>query len=118
MAEQIKFRIYYINGKTYSGPPELAPVDGVLVIVERSKFHGRRLVTNGDVYCWDPIREQWLPGDDMWFDQYMREPGWKRVLFGRTVSDDEWNEVVTKATSDPDFPIKTAYDFLERVPPR
>ncbi len=112
----IDFRVYYDTGGTYSGPVEGTPIFGVLVIVERSLEHGRRLVTNGDYYCWDEKRKRWLPGDYPHLVQYLHRPGWKRVLMGVTVNSDEWNEVMKRATNDPDFPVKTGYDFHEVKP--
>lgn len=110
----MKFKVFYADGSVYSGAVETTPTDNVLVIVERSREHGRRLVSNGDYYCWDAKRERWFPGDFMHFVQYLREDGMKRVLFGRTVENDEWNDVMRRATNDPDFPAKTGYDFHER----
>jgi len=112
----MKFKVFYVDGTVYTGTVEATPTDNVLVIVEYSKEHGRRLVTNGDYYCWDEKRQRWFPGDMMHFIQYLREYGMKRVLFGRTVDNEEWNEVMKRATSDPDFPPKTGYDFLEDKP--
>lgn len=116
MGVEIPFRVYYSDGSTYDGPPENTPIFEVLVIVERSKEHGYRLVTNGDYYCWDNERKRWLPGDELHMIQYLHRPGWKRVLLGITVNNNEWNDVMKRATSDPDFPVKTGYDFHEVKP--
>jgi len=116
MSNKLLFRVYYKGGSTYIGPVENTPTDNVLVIVEFSNQHGRRLVSNGDYYCWDDKLQRWFPGDFIHFIQYMREPGMKRALFGRTVGPDEWNETMKRANSDPDFPTRSAYDFLEPRP--
>ncbi|MHC4752905.1 MAG: hypothetical protein ACYTFW_23920 [Planctomycetota bacterium] len=47
---------------------------------------------------------------------YLIEPGFKRVLFGRTVTSDQFNEIFKRASNDPDFPEKTAFANKERKP--
>jgi len=115
----MKFKVYYErHGKeefpTYTGDPFDTPAMGVLVIVEESKEHGRRLVTNGDYYVWDGAR--WWPTDMPGLFQYLNKPGPRRVLLGVMVDMDEWNKVMWAATNDPEFPAKTGYDFYEAKP--
>jgi len=101
------FRVYYHDQPPYDGVPELAPVFGVLVIVEKDADHGRRIVQNGDYYGW--VGDRWMPFDFAGLLDYLQSPGWKRVLIGRLVSNDDFQLAYNLANSDPDFPIRTAY---------
>jgi len=107
----IDFRIYYKNGETYSGPPEDAPIFDVLVIVERDKNHGRRLISDKDFYIW--IDDRWRAVDYFGMIQYLKDPGWKRILLGVMADDQVWNATVKAAMQDPEFPAKTAYGINE-----
>lgn len=117
----MRFKVYYKrkDGEfpTFSGDGRNVfdtPMPFVLAIVEESKRHGRRLVTNGDYYV---LRDSsWHPVDLPGLFQYWLEPGAQKVLMGITVSAEEWNDVMRLATNDPDFPPKTGYDFLEVKP--
>lgn len=107
------FRIYYDGGLTYEGAPENAPAFGVLVIVEKDQNSGRRLVMTKDYFCW--LGDRWLSTDFIGMLDYLQQPGWKRVLFGRLVDDEYWYSVVKRANEDPDFPARTSYGYNERV---
>jgi len=107
------YRIYYDGGATYDGSPENAPAFGVLVVIQKNKDSGRELITSKDYYCW--TGNGWLCTDYIGFVDYLAQPGWKRVLFGRMVSNDEWYRVIKQANEDPDFPVRTNWGFNERV---
>lgn len=107
----ITFRIYYKGGMTYEGAPENAPIFDVLVIVEKDANHGKRLVTHGDYFCWEDNR--WRPYDYPGLIQYLKNPGWKRVLLGVMADEKEWTETYKRALNDANFPVKTAYDMYE-----
>lgn len=100
------FRIYYDGGSTYDGAPENAPAFGVLVIVQVDKEHGRELVQGKDYFVWKD--NKWYTVDFVGMVDYLQTPGWKRVLFGRMVNQDEWYKVCRKANEDPDLPPRTA----------
>lgn len=102
-----QFRVYYHDREPYSGAPELAPVFGVLVIVERDPEHGRRIIQNGDYYGW--TGDRWMPFDFPGLLDYLQAPGWKRVLIGRLVPNEDFQRVYNQANTDPDFPIRTAW---------
>lgn len=110
------WRIYYDGGATYTGDPWLAPVFGVLIIVVRDRDHGFRLISNGDYYCWITKEETWRQVDYIGMVDYLQQPGPKRVLFGRMISTNAWNEAVKAAMNDPDFPPKTGFAQNEPRP--
>lgn len=105
-----KYRVYYADGSIYSGDPAKAPVFGVLAIVEFDKIAGRRIVSRSDYYCLDDRGEglSWFEADYIGFIDYLATPGYKRVLFGRLVSNKTFDEIYQHALTDPDFPPKTS----------
>lgn len=108
------FRIYYADGSTFDGDAFNAPFFGVLLILEKDKEHGRRIVSNGDYYVWENTR--WRAKDFIGMIDYLQQPGAKRVIAGRMVDNDAWNAAYAIADSDPDFPIRTAHHFHEKKP--
>lgn len=111
----MKFKIYYADGSVYQGDPYAAPALGVLVIVERDPDSGRRLVAEKDYFVWDGKNARWWAVDEMGMHDYLIQPGPRRVLFGRTVPNEEWYAVCRRANADPDFPARTSWGNKERV---
>ena len=104
------FRIFYADGSTYSGDVYDAPAFGVLLIVEKDKDHGRRIVSNGDYYVWDG---RWWSKDFVGLIDYLAQPGPRKVLIGRMVDNALWNETFKRANEDAEFPVRTAYGVFE-----
>lgn len=100
------FKIYYRDGSTYVGPPENAPILGVVLVVEFDRNHGRRIVGKYDYYTW--YKGHWFGGDRETMIAYMNEPGWKKYLVGVMVHPEDWHEFWNIAENDPDFPPRTA----------
>lgn len=77
------WKVYYGDGSTFSdqdGSPELAPALNVQAIT-----------------C---SPEVWMGGDVFGLMDYLSLPGWKRVLFGRMVTNAEYDKAVTLARND------------------
>ena len=119
-SKQPLFRVYYASGtahglKTFDGDFDNVgdtPVFGVLLIVQRDKGHGRKIVSGGDFYVWRGGEILWESRNEVF--QYMSAPGMmKRYLWGIMADSTEWNQVYTQALGDPDFPPKTGYDRYE-----
>jgi hypothetical protein len=106
------YRIYYDDGKTYSGKPFDAPALGVVVIVEKDAEHGRRIVSGGDYFVYRDDR--WFAVDFIGMLDYLIQPGAKRVLIGRMISNERWNQIYNAAENDTDFPARTAYGVYEK----
>ena len=102
----MKYRIYYSDGR-YSGPPELAPVRDVQVILQPDKDVGWYFQTGSDFYVW--WGERWLGVDKFGLMDYLMEPGWKRVLIGRTINNDEYRRIYQEAKEDRDLARKSGY---------
>ncbi len=91
--------VYYDDGSVISQdtPVENTPGRGVLVIAQ--VLNGEAYVRWGHDFWWWDGRQWW--GADLFglFDQ-LSLPGWKKVLFGRTVSNEQFGEVTARAMRD------------------
>lgn len=110
----IDWKIYYGDGSTYTGAVENAPARDVQVIVQSSKKHGWQATSGKDFFVWRGGR--WFCVDKFGLYDYLLDPGWKRVLFGRTLTGDEYDAIWQRAMNDPDMPQKTAVGRGERKP--
>ena len=114
----MKWKIFY-STSTYSdedGPPELAPKRDVQAIAVANKVTGRRIERTTDFYVWVPERGGWRGVDQFGLYDYLIGPGTKIVLFGRTLSDEEYGEVWKLVAHDLDLPPRSAYMPNERMP--
>lgn len=116
----MRWKIFYGDGSTYSGPPENAPGVNLQVVVLEDKDHGRRLISGGnfglrdDYYWWDAALESWWCGDIFGLIDYLQQPGWKKVVFGRSIGNDAFAAIYKRAKEDPDFPPKTGWAQHEK----
>lgn len=110
------FRIYYGDNTTYSGPPELAPARDVQVIIQPDDDHGWASQTGADYYVWDERGDgpRWWGVDKFGLYDYLISPGFKKVLFGRTVTSERYQHIFFRAKRDAGS--KTAFRRRERKP--
>lgn len=96
--------------------PELVRKRDVQVIAVEDDETGQAFVRNNDYYWWDYGMNCWAGGDVFGLWDYLIEPGVKVVLFGRTIANDEYREILTKAMSGDDgyMPRKSARHHWER----
>lgn len=90
--------IYYGDGTTYEGPVELAPARDVQVIAQVDRALGWIAASGTDYYVWRDGR--WFGVDKFGLFDYLIAPGWKRVLFGRMLTAEEYNAVWARVTAD------------------
>lgn len=109
------WRVYYEDGSTYHGAVENAPCDGVIVIVQRDPDVGRELLHLKDHYYWE--RARWWGCDRYGLEDYLRRPGWKKVLAGRNTEYANYSALYDRANRDLDFPPKSAL-LLTELPKR
>lgn len=93
------WRIYYPDF-SYEGDPEFAPGEGALAIVHWDDTTDYRIMHGGGpyfghgFYWWQD--EQWFIGDYSGLHMYLAKPGWKKVIFGVTVTATEWRELLAR----------------------
>jgi hypothetical protein len=93
----VKWLIFYGDGSTFSsndGSPACAPARDVQVIVQVDKRVGIWLQSTGDYYIFDG---KWRSVDIFGLFDYLIEPGYKVVKFGRTISNDEYQVILRRA---------------------
>lgn len=113
----MKWRIYYADKSTYSdsdGSVENAPYRGVLVVAFEDLSSGpyntgRRYRSNYDYYGYWP--SFWSGFNNL--DSYLAAPGWRKVVQGLWVPDDEWRELEMRLDADDYLPARTARAPLE-----
>jgi hypothetical protein len=106
--------IYYSDSEFSSedGGPESAPARDVQVIVQSDEESGWVTQTGTDYYAW--IGDRWQGRDVFGLWDYLTGYGWKRVLFGRMITNEEYDAVMTVALNDPRLPKKTSGGRRER----
>jgi hypothetical protein len=105
----VDYRIYYGDGSTYSdedGPADQAPKRNVQTIAQRNDLVGRRIERGDNFYVWTD--HGWRGCDQFGLYDYLIEPGFKVVLFGRSLPDAEYRAVLGRACKDPGLPAKSA----------
>lgn len=98
----MRWRIYYSGGETYFGSTDkeawYAPAVGVIAIAieipDRSRGFG--IVAERNMYLYRDGRFWGCDDAGMW-DYWFTHSGPKTVLFGRTVKNDTWNEIMQRA---------------------
>lgn len=115
----MRWKIFYDNGSTFTdvdGKPFDAPKRGVIAITVQDGEHGRALCRDNDFYIWNVYdgNELWQGVD--WFGlwDYLVDPGVKIVLFGRTIGNKEYRNLINKVVNDPYLPNKTGWAQGER----
>jgi len=92
----VGWAVYYLGGVFTSedGPPEVAPLDGVQVIIDETS--GREIVQGHDYYIWVG---KWAGGSQADLERWIRagyvKPG--LVKFGLIIPDPEYREIVGEA---------------------
>jgi hypothetical protein len=111
----IRWRVYYDTGATaddQSHAVESVPGDGVIVIAQAHDDPndpmrgGRQLLYDTDFYYWEG--GCWYKADAYGRDDYLRRPGWKKVLAGRNTTTANYHALKLLALHDPELPVKTA----------
>lgn len=95
--------IYYSDGSIWEGEdPEYAPARDVQIIVQPCSNSGWAMQHTQDYYVWRDDLNEWRGTDIFGLWDYLMRGGWKKVLFGRTISVDEFNEIFNRAKADRD----------------
>ena len=110
----MSWKIYYGDGSTYcdlDGPPELAPGRNVQVVAQWHQECGRQYLHSHDYYYWRPEQGRWVANSDrsgwaLW--DYLQEPGFKVVKFGRDIPREDYFVICSQAHTDTYLAAKTA----------
>lgn len=116
----MKWKIYYGDRTTFTdedGNPEDAPCRNVQVIAQVSDRVGKYFCRSDDFYIFDESIGGWQGVDIAGFYDYLFRPGLKIVKFGRTISNEEWNDILGWAMKEDDYlPPKSGWLKRERRP--
>lgn len=102
-----EWKIYYGDESTFSsldGGPEMAPCGSVQRIAYYDEDGRRHQCHNTDYYYFENAR--WYGVDIVGLIQYLAEPGFKIVKFGRTIPDHRYRKIASFA--DNDLPLERA----------
>lgn len=112
------WKAYYGDGSTATSEeysPEFVPTRGVQAIVQPDVANGFRILTK-DYYFWSTEDERWYAADSFGLWDYLAQPGWKTVLFGRSITESEFDAVYHDACNSELFDDKTAFRSREHEP--
>jgi hypothetical protein len=107
----VPWRVYYGDGTVYDGSPEDAPALNVQAVAVHDPVVGRFIWSARDFYWWES--GQWFGGDIFGLWDYLARPGWRKVLFGRSLTRGEYEKAMKHAIEDPELPAKSAWDDRE-----
>ena len=107
----MKWRIFY-SDSTYEGDIENTPTRDVQVILQEDTRVGWAMVHQKDYYIWE--YDQWLGTDEFGLWDYLARDGMKKVLFGRTLTHEEFQVVYYRAKDERDFGRKQGFLRRER----
>lgn len=116
----VRWRIYFDSGAVADDGThavEDVPGEGVIVIAQAHDDpgdpirSGRQLLYDTDFYYWEA---RWYKCDAYGRDDYLRRPGWRKVLAGRNTTTANYHALLTRALTDPDLPTKSAWSPGER----
>jgi hypothetical protein len=93
-----RYKIYYGNGKIIDDNDEISFARDVQVIVQDHPDVGSEIVTGADYYVLD--NERWRGVDIFGLFDFLLDS--KLVLFGRTLTNDEYREIYKIAAKDKD----------------
>jgi hypothetical protein len=101
----MEYRIYYKDGSTYDGPPELAPKTGAQAVVVFDPAVGWQALygTHGsDFFCYDANWDipRWRNMSRWGFQKYMQDPGFKLVVFGEWMGNHAFQALQTRITQE------------------
>jgi hypothetical protein len=115
----MRWKIFYGDGTTYSdsdGTAWDAPPVNVQALVVNDPQHGWYCCRADDFYWYIPEEDRWYSGERFGMFDYLTQPGMKKIVFGRSIPDDEYQTILNRAINDPDLPQKTGWQAHERRP--
>lgn len=116
------WRIYY-SDKTYISNEDCSPYSverrgDVQVIVQDNKGVGWYTQSGDDYYVWDDRGRgaRWWGVDRFGLYSYLKKPGMKCILFGETIENEDFYDIIRMIKEDETLPPKAGYLNKERQP--
>lgn len=100
---RFRWKVYYGDGTTVCDldcSTDRVPALDVQVVLQYDPVAGWYLQSHGDYYVYREGDGLWQACDNMGLWDYLQRPGWKRVLFGRTIRSDDFHDIFQRAISD------------------
>jgi hypothetical protein len=98
----VAWAVYYDDGTVWhdtDGPVEDTPGLGV-VVVSITTDDGSFVIVGHDQYVWHADQGRWWGADQAGLWDYLQRPGWRKVILGRTVSNERYGEIHGQAMRD------------------
>lgn len=95
--------VFYGDGSTFSaedGDPFSAPGENVQTIIRPDPDHNWRAINGCHAYGWEDRGdglEWWGLQTESDLVQYLLRPGPRKVLYGRTLSNERYREIIAQA---------------------
>ena len=115
----LRWKVYYRDKEIASWEVDDVadlPAYGAQVVVQEDERVGWATIRMRDYYVWTGEEHGWLGVDIVGLITYLGEPGWKKVLFGQTLSAHEYEDVWLRAKDDKKFAQKNGFLQGERKP--
>lgn len=111
--EPLKWEVYYGDGSVIRDcdcEPYRLPKRNVQAVVMECRSHGRVVCKADDFYIYAAYDGElsWQGVDYFGMWDYLADPGVKIVLFGRTLGNVEYSQVIQRAMNSEYLPPKTA----------
>jgi len=113
----VRWKIYYGDGAEYGGAgnndASTAPTLNVQAIAQEADIAiGRKTVSRYDFYWY--CNDEWFGGDLFGLFDYLVQPGYKVVKFGRAINRLEFEKILNRAVTDTDLIPKVAWESCEK----
>lgn len=105
----MEWRIYYADGSTFDseqGEPHEAPSWGFVVSLGYDQDGTRYMMQGWDYYRWDLDTGQWWGMDLIGFIDCSAQNLNYAIKIGRTVAKAQWQQILSEANNDPEFPMQ------------
>jgi hypothetical protein len=119
IAHEFKWKIYYGDETSVTNlncSPWDIPTRNVQAIIVCDQNHGWYCCRACDYYWYHEHLDTWYSGEIFGLFDYLDSPGKKRVCFGRSISDKEYQKILDTAMHDMNLPSKTGWNPNEIKP--
>ena len=103
--------IYYDDGSVIRDTDCLLanlPCDGVIIIAQADDVCGREILHLKDYYYWEQRFGRWFGCDRYGLEDYLRRPGWRKILAGRNTDYPVYSALFDRACNEPGMSAKSA----------